>query len=254
MKKNAVATFVALICVLMVASCEYKPKVVEIAGSDGFATFTQKVDGRELLGVQDAAGNALTEANFVRVEYEKGYFICSYPNDEGYNLIDKQGKKLFPELGKMRYCMLSENVTDSLNHFTVGNAEHCYWLFPAMGNRVVGPRKAMRLYPLEKVIIYEQDGKMGLLSYDNKEVSPLGTQLVLASRRVTKTVRVGKKVVKQVVEVPLVYVGEKGSDDWKKYNRLTGEPMGAVDNTDIDLINESGETMMDYVYAVRPKK
>lgn len=78
---------------------------------------------------------------------------------------------------------------------------------------MVGPRKAMRLYPLEKVIIYEQDGKMGLLSYDNKEVSPLGTQLVLASRSVTKTVRVGKKVVKQVVEVPLFYVGEKGSDD-----------------------------------------
>ena len=75
MKKNAVATFVALICVLMVASCEYKPKVVEIAGSDGFATFTQKVDGRELLGVQDAAGNALTEATFVRVEYEKGYMV-----------------------------------------------------------------------------------------------------------------------------------------------------------------------------------
>jgi len=123
-----------------------------------------------------------------------------------------------------------------------------------MSKKVVGPRGGMRLYPLEQVILYEQDGKMGLLSYDNKEVSPLGTQLVLASRQVTKVVKDGKKTVRQNVEVPVVYVGEKGSDDWQKFNRLTGEAMGAVDNTDIDLINKSNETMMDYVYAVRPKK
>jgi len=254
MKKNAVATLVALVCVLMVASCEYKPKVVEISGSDGFATFTQKVGDRELLGVQNASGNPLTEACFANVEFESGYFVCSYPDGEGYNLLDEQGKNVFPDLGRMRYCSFSTNVTDSLGHFVVGNENKRYWFFPMMSKKVVGPRGGMRLYPLEQVILYEQDGKMGLLSYDNKEVSPLGTQLVLASRQVTKVVKDGKKTVRQNVEVPVVYVGEKGSDDWQKFNRLTGEAMGAVDNTDIDLINKSNETMMDYVYAVRPKK
>ena len=253
MKKNAVATFVALVCVLMVASCEYKPKVVEINGSDGFATFTQKVDGRELLGVQDVAGNALTDACYTRVEFEDGYFVCHYP-DEGYDLVDRNGNSMFSALGKVQYCSFVQNMADSLSHFSFGNDGERYWFFPEMGERIVGPRQALHLYPLEQVIIYEQDGKMGVLSYDNQEVSPLGTQLVLASRKVTKTVKDGKKVVKQVVEVPLVYVGEKGSDNWKKYNRLNGEPMGAVDNIDIDLINKSSETMMDYVYAVRAKK
>ena len=253
MKKNVVATLVALVCVLMVASCDYKSKIEEIKGSDGFATFSQMVGDQELLGVQDASGNQLTEACFDRVEYESGLFVCRYPNDEGYNLLDRSGRNLFPDLGKMRYCTYSMNVTDSLCHFVMGGKDGCYWFFPAMGNKVTGPQKSMFLYPLEQVIVYKKDGKMGLLSYDNEEIGPMGTQLVLASRSVVQNVKNGKKTVRQVVEVPVVYVGEKDSDDWQKFSRLTGESLGKVDNTDIDLINKSTETMLDDVFAVRKK-
>ncbi|MBR1649392.1 MAG: hypothetical protein IJ689_07875 [Alphaproteobacteria bacterium] len=250
MKKLFIAAIFACVCVMM-ASCNYVPKITPIEGS-GYATFTDKVDGQELLGVQTTDGAKIIKAVYADIRYEGGYFIAQLPNYGDYALFDADGNEVMSDV-KKSVCAYSANVTDSLGHFIFGTLEGdaagIYWLFPT-GEKIVGPRSDMHLYPLEQVIVYKQDGKFGVLSYGNQELSPLGEQLCFATR--TDVVR--QKGKREKVETPVIYVSDKGKDNWQKFSRLSGAPLGKLDAQDIDLINKSAETMLDDVYAVRPKK
>lgn len=254
MNKSVFVAFVAICVSVLCASCGYTPKVEPIEGSNGFSTYTQKVDDRELMGVQNASGVSIRDARYTNVEYQKDYFIGTIAAYQSYELFDAQGKEVLPKI-KKSVAAFSSNVTDSLQHFAIeeANTELRYWFFPSNG-KIVGPQKAMYLYSPEHLIVYEKDGKYGVLNYDNKELVPLCSQLAFATRTDVKKVKQGKKFVRETVKTPIIYTGEKGKDDWKKFSAITGQPLGELDSQDADLINKSHDTMLDDVYAVREKK
>ena len=240
MKNLIVATFVALICVL-IASCEYQPRVEEIAGSKGFATFTQKVGDHELLGIQNAAGVQIAEAQYEGVTFKDGYFIGIYPDYGGYDLLDTNGKSVAPTPGRLRFCSYAMENADSLNHFVVGDEKDFYWIFPKFGGRVLEPQKSMYLYPLEQLIVYETDGKFGVLTYENKDLIAPANRLVFANRKTGK------------LNLPIVYAFYSDGDkkEWKKISRVDGNDLGKLDNDDLGLIKNSIRTKLGRVYAVR---
>lgn len=254
MRKSVFVAFVAICVSVLCVSCGYTPKVEPIERSNGFSTYTQKVDDRELMGVQNASGTSIRDARYTGVEYQKGYFIGTIAAYQSYELFDTQGKEVLPKV-KKSVVGFWDNVTDSLQHFAIeeANTELRYWFFPSNG-KIVGPQKDMHLYTLEQLIVFEKDGKYGVLNYDNKELVPLCNQLVFATRTDVKRVKQGKKFVRETVKTPIIYTAIKGKDDWKKFSAVTGQPLGELDSQDADLINKSNDTMLNDVYAVREQK
>ncbi len=251
MKKSGFVTvFCAVVCVWLMSSCGYKSQVTPIEGSNGYSTYTAKVDGKVLMGVQDAAGVSVCEPRYVDIKYQEGYFSALYPSYEQYDLFDTTGKQVMPEV-KKRYCFVQENaLADSLTYYSFTSYdEKTYYLFVNMGNRIVGPKSEMSLYPREHVIVYTEGGKFGALSYDNKELVPLSSELSFATREDVKRVRKNGHTVRDTVKTPVIYAHD--GKDWQKYSAVTGENLGKLDNRDVELINASDETMLDHVYAVR---
>ena len=254
MKKIVFAALIVAV-VSVLASCGYKSQVVPIEGSD-CSTFTAKVDNRVLKGVQNANGEQIKPAVYEEVVFDHGFFIGTYPSYDKYDLFTADGKDVLPELTKA-LCSYSVNATDSLGHFFIrtgeGAAVQNYWYFPVM-DKLVGPQKEMYLYPIEGYVLYEKDGKFGVLTYDNKDLITPAEQLVFAVRKDVKIVKNGKKTVRENVETPVIYTAAKGSSTWTKFSGVTGDALGALDAQDADLINKSGDTMLDNVYAVRERK
>lgn len=254
MKKTVFAALIVAVVSVLV-SCGYESKVAPIEGSD-CSTYTAKVDNRVLKGVQNANGEQIKAAVYEDVVFDHGFFIGTYPSYDKYDLFTADGKDVLPELTKT-ICVYSENATDSLGHFAIQTKEGQntvnYMYFPAL-DKVVGPRERMYLYPIEGYVLYEKDGKFGVLTYDNKDLITPADQLVFAVRKDVKKVKNGKKTVRENVETPVIYTAAKDSKEWKKFSGITGEALGALDAQDADLINESRDTMLDNVYAVRAKK
>lgn len=254
MKKTVFAALIVAVASVF-TSCGYKSKIAPIEGSD-CSTYTAKVDNQVLKGVQNAAGVQIKAPLYEDVTFDHGFFVGVYPSYKAYDLFTPDGKDVLPELDKT-LCVYSENATDSLGHFLIRTGQDpdamTYWYFPSSG-KVVGPQVQMHLYPIEGYVLYEKDGKFGVLTYDNKDLITPAEQLVFAVRKDVKKVRNGKKTVREKTETPVIYTAAKGSDDWKKFSGVTGEALGAIDAQDADLINKSGETMLDNVYAVREKK
>nr|QIM10518.1 hypothetical protein PlAlph_4100 [uncultured Alphaproteobacteria bacterium] len=254
MKKTVFAALVVAIVSVFV-SCGYKSQVAPIDGSD-YSTFTAKVDNRILKGVQNAAGEQIKEPVYQEVAYDHGFFIGTYPSYREYDLFTADGKDILPELVKT-ICVYSENAADSLGHFVIQTGSDSnvmnYWYFPDL-NKVIGPQECMYLYPTEGYVLYEKAGKIGVLTYDNKDLIEPSSRLVLAVRKDVKKVKNGKKTVRENVETPVIYTADKDNNDWKKFSGVTGESLGELDAQDADLINKSGDTMLDNVYAVREKK
>ncbi len=98
----------AVVCVWLMYSCGEKSQVTHIKGVDGYSTYTARVEGETLLGVQDAIGKSIRDPQYKSVEYQNGYFIAMYPSYEECDMFDANGKEFMLDVQK-RFCMYKEN-------------------------------------------------------------------------------------------------------------------------------------------------
>lgn len=255
MKKSVFSAIFAAVVLTFVTSCGYQSQTKAIDGTEDYTVYTARPDKTVLEGVQTKDGQKITEAKYISVTYEHGYFIGVYPEYKEYDLFGSDGKEVLS--GVKTNASWASNLTDSLSHFHLVSAEgKCFWFFPS-NKRIIGPFERAYLYPLEGVIVTTtKDEKLyGVIRYDGSEILPVESkQLIFATRKDVKRVKKNGKFVREEVLTDLIYANSTDGDNWVKYSRETGKKLGANDRQDVDLINASDDTMLDKVYAVREKK
>lgn len=197
--------FYLMACVAIAFCCTSCYQSVVTPLGDGYASFTAKVDGTELLGVKvQETETVVVEPCYEVVYYKNGVFLAAQNNK--WQIFDTSGQVLCKKI-------TISNVFAGKGHFILTSTAGQKYLFDVGTAKLCGPAQAFTYYPILKVAFAQVGEKFGLYDVSTAEylVQPEYDQVIYAKDQKGKTAyyAVQGKSVKRITADRPVTIGPK---------------------------------------------